>query len=103
MITAVTVAPVLNENPEGALRTIVPLPEDMACAVASVTVGPTSAVHVAVPFAVLASALMALPPVAGVTVTAAKTLRAPARNKIAAVAAKRAVFLSLNFIFGGGN
>lgn len=87
VIVAVTVAPVLYENPVGAVSTIVPLPVDIARPVVSVTVGPVSVVHVAVPFVVLVSALMALPPVAAVTVTAAKTLFAPAKNKTAAKAA----------------
>ena len=47
-------------------------------------VGPVSVVHVVVPFAVLVSALMAAPPVAAVTVTAARAFWIP-RKKIAKV------------------
>lgn len=88
VIVAVTVVPVLYENPEGAVSTIVPLPVDIARPLVSVMVGPVSVVHVAVPFVVFVSALMVLPPVAAVTVTAAKALCAPTKNNAAAKAAK---------------
>jgi len=74
-----TTRPVLNEKPEGAFRMKVPLPGKSLCAPSAI-VGPVSVVHVAVPFVVLVSALMALPPVAVVTVTAANALFAPANN-----------------------
>ena len=99
VIVAATVAPVLNEKPDGAVKIIVPLPGVKTRPVVSVIVGPASIVHVAVPFVVLVSALIAPPPVAGVAVTAAKTLFTPAKNKTAAAIAKKAVFLCINFIF----
>ena len=99
VIVAVTDVAVLYENPEGAVITIVPLPVDIARAVVSVTVGPASVVHVAVPFVVFVSALMALPPVAAVTVTAAKTLCAPAKNKKTAMTMKKILFLFIGFIY----
>ena len=88
VIVAVTEVAVLYENPDGAVMTIVPLPVEMARPVVSVTVGPVSVVHVAVPFVVFVSALIVLPPVAAVTVTAAKTLFVPAKNKTNAKATK---------------
>ena len=91
VIVAVTVMPVLYENPEGAVSTIVPLPVEMARPLVSVIVGPVSVVHVAVPFVVFVSALMVLPPVAAVTVTAAKALFAPTKNNAIAKTAKAVV------------
>jgi hypothetical protein len=87
VIVAVTAAPVLNENPEGALRMNVPVPGKSRNAPSAI-VGPVSVVHVAVPFAVFVSALIAPPPVAAVTVTAAKALFTPAKKRIAASAAR---------------
>ena len=76
-----TTVVVLKEKPDGAFKMKVPLPGKSLCA-PSATVGPVSVVHVAVPFVVFVSALMAVPPVAAVTVTAARAIRTPA-NKAA--------------------
>jgi hypothetical protein len=97
VIVAVTVAPVLYENPDGAVSTIVPLPVEIARPLVSLIVGPVSVVHVAVPFVVLVSALMALPPVAGAAVTAASAMLAPAKNKIVARTTRKALFLCVVF------
>lgn len=59
--------------------------------------GPVSVVHVAVPFVVFVSALMALPPVAVVMVTVAKAILAPTKNKIVAKATRKALFLGTVF------
>jgi hypothetical protein len=79
-IVAATDVAVLYENPVGAVRTMVPLPVEIARPLVSVTVGPVSVVHVAVPFVVLVSALTAPPPVAAVAVTAASAFCAPIKN-----------------------
>jgi hypothetical protein len=47
-----------------------------------------SVVHVVLPFVVFVSALIALPPVAAATVTAADALFTPAENKTTAATAK---------------
>lgn len=59
---------------------MVPLPVEIARPLVSVTVGPVSVVHVAVPFVVLVSALTAPPPAATVTVTAAEAACTPVKN-----------------------
>lgn len=81
-----TTVVVLKEKPDGAFKIKVPLPGKSLCA-PSAMVGPVSVVHVVVPFAVLVSALMAVPPVAAVTVTAARAFWTP-RKKIAAKTTK---------------
>jgi hypothetical protein len=80
VIVETTEVAVLKENPDGALKMNVPLLGKSPFA-PSAMVGPVSLVHVAVPFVVLVSALIALPPVAAVTVTAAKALFMPTKNK----------------------
>ncbi len=70
VMVAVTVAPVLYINPDGALKTNVPVAGKSPVA-PSVMVGPVRVVYEPP----VVSALMALPPVAGVTLTAAMTCR----------------------------
>jgi hypothetical protein len=86
--TAVTLlAEVLNTNPVGIFK--VTLPFFMSPLAPSVTVGPVSDVNG--PPTVFEG--MALPPLAGVTVAAAKTLLVAAKNKDTAMAAKRILLL----------
>ena len=56
------VVPVSKTNPVGAFRIIVPV--EIWSGLASESIGPVKAVHVAVPFVVFVSAEIALPPVA---------------------------------------
>lgn len=69
VMVAVTVCPVLNSNPLGALMMIVPLPA-MSPVAPSVMVGPVSAVYEPP----VLSALIVVPPVAGVIDTAASAV-----------------------------
>ncbi len=93
-IVAVTLPlpPPRNSNPEGAFRMNVP-ELGKSCETPSVTVGPVSAVHDELPLPELVSALIAVPPVAAVTVTAAKAGAALANRKSAPNESTNAIWI----------
>ena len=99
VIVALTEVAVLYEKPVGAVKIIVPLPVDIARPLVSATVGPVRVVHVAVPFVVFVSALIALPPVAGVATTAAKALFAPAKKSTDTTVIRSSLFFEINLIY----